>query len=83
MQLSELRKTPHLSASSINEYVECSLLYRFGRVDRLPMEFVAAELEFGTAIHKVLEEFYRAKMIGASLDIESDPGHGSRIRAYF
>lgn len=26
---------------------------------------------------------YRAKMIGASLDIESDPGHGSRIRAYF
>ena len=67
MQLSELRKTPHLSASSINEYVECSLLYRFGRVDRLPMEFVAAELEFGTAIHKVLEEFYRAKMIGEKL----------------
>jgi putative RecB family exonuclease len=67
MQLSELRKTPHLSASSINEYVECSLLYRFGRVDRLPMEFVAAELEFGTAIHKVLEEFYRAKMIGERL----------------
>lgn len=26
---------------------------------------------------------YRARMIGASLDIESDPGHGSRIRAYF
>jgi putative RecB family exonuclease len=67
MNLAELRKTPHLSASSINEYVECSLLYRFGRVDRLPMEFVAAELEFGTAIHKVLEEFYRAKMIGERL----------------
>ena len=64
MELSELRKTPHLSASGVNEYVECSLLYRFGRVDRLPMEFVAAELEFGTVIHKVLEEFYRAKMIG-------------------
>ncbi|BCB27565.1 hypothetical protein SKTS_24510 [Sulfurimicrobium lacus] len=26
---------------------------------------------------------YRAKMIGAHLDIESDPGHGSLIRAYF
>jgi putative RecB family exonuclease len=64
MNLAELRKTPHLSASGVNEYVECSLLYRFGRIDRLPMEFVAAELEFGTVIHKVLEEFYRAKMIG-------------------
>jgi putative RecB family exonuclease len=64
MELSELRQKPHLSASGINEYVDCSLLYRFGRIDRLPMEFVAAELEFGTVIHKVLEEFYRAKMIG-------------------
>lgn len=26
---------------------------------------------------------YRTKMIGANLDIESDPGHGSLIRAYF
>jgi putative RecB family exonuclease len=64
MNLAELRQKPHLSASGVNEYVECSLLYRFGRIDRLPMEFVAAELEFGTVIHKVLEEFYRAKMIG-------------------
>ncbi len=63
----ELRKKPHLSASGVNEYVECSLLYRFGKIDRLPMEFVAAELEFGTVIHKVLEEFYRAKMIGERL----------------
>jgi putative RecB family exonuclease len=64
MNLAELRKTPHLSASGVNEYVECSLLYRFGRIDRLPMEFIAAELEYGTVIHKVLEEFYRAKMVG-------------------
>ena len=67
MELSELRQKPHLSASGVNEYVECGLLYRFGRIDRLPMEFVAAELEFGTVIHKVLEEFYRAKMIGEKL----------------
>jgi putative RecB family exonuclease len=67
MELSRLRKAPHLSASGVNEYVECSLLYRFGRIDRLPMEFVAAELEFGTVIHKVLEEFYRTKMIGEKL----------------
>ncbi len=62
MELSELRKLPHLSASGASEYIECGLLYRFGRVDRLPMEFVAAELVFGTVIHKVLEEFYRARM---------------------
>jgi len=61
MELSELRQKPHLSASGVNEYVECSLLYRFGRIDRLPMEFIAAELEFGTVIHKVLEEFYRPR----------------------
>ena len=67
MELSELRKAPHLSASGVNEYVECSLLYRLGRIDRLPMEFVAVELEFGTVIHKVLEEYYRAKMIGERL----------------
>ena len=64
MVLSELRQTPHLSASSINEYVECSLLYRFGRIDKLPMEFKSDALEFGTCIHRVLEEFYSARMIG-------------------
>ena len=64
MVLSELRQTPHLSASSINEYVECSLLYRFGRIDKLPMEFKSDALEFGTCIHRVLEEYYSAKMIG-------------------
>ena len=40
MELSELRKKPHLSASGVNEYIECGLLYRFGRIDRLPKEFL-------------------------------------------
>jgi len=64
MVLSELRQTPHLSASSINEYVECSLLYKFGRIDKLPMEFKSDALEFGTCIHRVLEAYYSAKMMG-------------------
>ncbi len=55
MNLSDLRQTEHLSASSIGEYVECSLLFKFGRIDRLPMEFKAEALEFGTCIHRVLE----------------------------
>ena len=67
MVLSELRHQPHLSASSIGEYVECSLLYKFGRIDRLPMEFKADAMIFGTCIHRVLEQFYSAKMIGEKL----------------
>ena len=64
MDLYELRQKPHLSASSINDYIECGMLYKWGRVDRLPMEFVADALEFGSVIHKVLAEYYQAKMIG-------------------
>ena len=64
MVLSELRKLPHLSASGIGEYVECSLLYRFGRIDKLPFEFRSDNLEFGTVIHRVLGEFYQARMTG-------------------
>ena len=64
MVLSELRQTPHLSASSINEYVECSLQYRLGRIDKLPLEFQSDALLFGTCIHRVLEEYYSARMIG-------------------
>ena len=67
MLLSDLRQTPHLSASSIGEYVECSLLYKFGRIDRLPMQFTSDALLFGTTIHRVLEQFYSAKMIGEKL----------------
>ncbi len=64
MELYELRQKPHLSASSIGDYIDCGMLYKFGRVDRLPREFVADAMEFGTVIHKVLAEYYMAKMIG-------------------
>lgn len=67
MELSELRKMQHLSASSINDYIDCGLLYKLGRVDRLPMDFKADALEFGTVIHLVLGEYYQEKMIGNKL----------------
>jgi len=67
MDMSELRNEPHLSASSINDYIDCGLLYKFGRIDKLPMEFRSDSLEFGSAIHKVLEEHYRMKMEGNTL----------------
>ena len=58
MDLAELRKSEHLSASGISDYLECGMLYRFGRVDRLPMEFISDALEFGSVIHMVLAEYY-------------------------
>lgn len=64
MDISELRKKPHLSASSIGDYIDCGLLYKLGRIDKLPMEFRSDALEFGSQIHKVLEEHYRMKMEG-------------------
>jgi putative RecB family exonuclease len=67
MILSELRQQPHLSASSIGEYTECSMLYLLGRVRKLPMEFKAEALEFGTCIHRVLEQFYSVRMIGEKM----------------
>ena len=64
MDISELRKKPHLSASSINDYVDCSLMYRFGRIDKLSPEFRSDALEFGAVIHRVLAEHYQQKMMG-------------------
>jgi putative RecB family exonuclease len=64
MSLSELRELPHLSASSIGDYIDCSMLYKWGRVDKLPREFIPSTLTFGTVIHLVLAEYYRGKMDG-------------------
>jgi putative RecB family exonuclease len=66
-KLSELRKLPHLSASSISTYIDCSLQYYFSYIKRLPIEFVSDALEFGSAIHLTLADFYRAKMTGDRL----------------
>jgi putative RecB family exonuclease len=83
MDLSELRKREHLSASGISDYLECGMLFRFARIDRLPMEFVSDALEFGSVIHIVLAEYYQAKMIGDRLilkDIhESFKHHWHRV----
>ena len=54
MDLKELRALPHLSSSSISDYIDCGMLYRWGRVNKLPREFVPSSLEFGTVVHLVL-----------------------------
>lgn len=69
MELSQLRKQPHLSISSCNEYVECGLLYKFAKIDKIPYAFKSDALEFGTVIHLVLGEFYEEKMAGNKMTI--------------
>ncbi len=64
MVLSELRQMPHLSISAVNSWIDCGLMYKFGKIDKIPIESKADALEFGTVIHIVLGEYYEEKMIG-------------------
>jgi len=70
MELQELRNTPHLSASSINDYIDCGLLYKFGRMDKIQFETIPDTLVFGTVIHLVLAEFHMRRMIGEEMTIK-------------
>jgi putative RecB family exonuclease len=58
---------PHLSASSVNDYIDCGLLYKFSRIDKVQLEFKSDAMELGSAIHMTLAEFYKQKMIGEKL----------------
>jgi putative RecB family exonuclease len=69
MELSELRKMPHLSASSLIEYLQCGISYKFSRIEKLPPEFVPDALEFGTSIHRVLADFHLARKLGTYIPI--------------
>ena len=70
MDIAKLREVPHLSASSINDYIDCGLLYRFGRIDKIKPEFISDSLLFGAVIHKVLAEFYQGKVIGRKMPLK-------------
>lgn len=47
-----------LSASAVEEYQNCPLKYRLNRIDKIPERKSKVQMEFGSIIHKVLEEFY-------------------------
>ncbi len=64
MNIAEMRKTPHLSASGIGDYISCSLLYKFGRIDKIRPAFTPDALEFGSCVHKALQYFYEHKSAG-------------------
>jgi len=70
MSLSDLRAAPHLSASSIGDYLDCGLLFKFGRIDKLQAETKSDALEFGSVIHLVMAEIYQNRMVGIELSIK-------------
>jgi putative RecB family exonuclease len=69
MDIMELKKQPHLSASGIRDYCDCGLQYKFGRIDKRKPEFSSDSLDFGSVIHKVLAEYFQEKMIGNKLPL--------------
>jgi putative RecB family exonuclease len=70
MDISELRKQPHLSASSIGSYMDCGLSYKFGRIDKIPPEFKSDSQIFGIVLHKTLACFYIERKIGIAMTLK-------------
>lgn len=70
MNIDNLRELDHLSVSGINDYIECGLLYKFSRIDKVKPEYKSDALEFGRSIHKVLAEFNQERLIGNILSID-------------
>jgi DNA helicase II / ATP-dependent DNA helicase PcrA len=56
-----------LSASAIDTYQTCPLRFKFAKEDGIPDEAGAA-LQYGNAMHRVLHDFYQARMAGRVLD---------------
>jgi len=67
MDINELRKEAHLSASGVSDYRDCSLLYKFGRVQKIPIEVTSDALILGASVHYVLAEFYQEILIGRKM----------------
>ena len=76
MTIQELRKQPHLSASGINDYTECSLLYKFSRIDKKPPEFTA---ESGLPLKGALFVKKTCIALALALLINSAPADAARV----
>jgi putative RecB family exonuclease len=64
-----MRSQDHLSVSAISSYVDCSLAFKFGRIDRLRPEHEPDAMVFGKAIHAVLAEFYESLLEGNKMRV--------------
>jgi putative RecB family exonuclease len=62
--LKELKNELHVSHSQIFTYLNCSLKYLFSYVEARKAERLSVALPFGSAIHTVMERYYRSLMNG-------------------
>ncbi len=69
MSFKEISEGPHLSASSINKYIDCGLLYRFSKIDKLQPEFTPDVLLFGSAIHWAIAHINQGRKVECLLDL--------------
>ena len=70
MDIAQMRSRPHLSASGINAYLDCGLMYRFSRIDKLKPEFRSDALALGSCIHQALADMNQERMIGKIWPLE-------------
>jgi putative RecB family exonuclease len=70
MEIEELRKQDHLSASGMNDYVECGLLYKLSRIDKFRPESTSDNLLFGSAIHQALADYQNGRMNNTILSLD-------------
>ena len=64
------REKPHLSASSVADYIDCGLLFKFSRIDKIKPEFKPDAVELGSAIHFTLAEFNHKRKGGKRLPLK-------------
>jgi putative RecB family exonuclease len=64
----EPRSTSH--HQGVSDYIDCGLLYKLARIDKVKPDFRSDGLEFGTVIHKVLAEFYQERLAGNKLPLK-------------
>ncbi len=70
MDIETLKKKPHLSVSSVNDYTECGLLYMLSRVHKVKPDFTPDSMAMGSAIHKALADFNRERTTGNIRDAD-------------
>jgi len=68
--LHDLRAKPHLSASSVMDYIECGLRYKLSRVDKKTPDHRSASLVLGSAIHRTLKQYNIARRDGKTFTLE-------------
>lgn len=59
----------HLSASSVNSYLDCGLQFKFAKIEKRQPEAIAEALVFGTTIHKVIELYHHERSMGKKLSV--------------